>query len=466
MLHEFMENELPTNREETLFHALARDEDLRFEMKYLLSLRTAVQEDDEAGVVPLASTQSLFSRLGYAAAIPAAESVAGVAGAAGAASAGAGSGFGTIFRGWGSHLLAGLVGMLLAGTFFVIGEPANGSNNGAIAENGSNGDRAAAAAVEVESSSESERLADNAVSVDRGDVTPAAEPSAASLPVAPPAVRSGPRAERRSPSTPSARQDLRDVADAVNSRSPIANDNGNGLIDTTSEASGNATTTLGTDIVLGTNRSVELVPTVAAASDPTAPNEFLDEDLSERIADRPVQLPEQEYETYGHVNFTARGSMVPVNVTKSKLGLDMDEKGKLDRNFALGIEYALSSDLTFSLEMGVESYLMYFREERSNGVINEYEAISSPLWANGSLRWTPVEVGPVPLFVQGGIGASWSGPMARIMLGGEFDLEESVTLIGGAELSTIGYQYQNELLFSPRFGLTGGIRLNNLFRKK
>lgn len=462
MLHEFMENELPTNREETLFHALARDEDLRFEMKYLLSLRNAVQEDDEAGVVPLATTQSLFSRLGYAAAIPAAESVAGIAGAAGAASAGAGSGFGTILRGWGSHLLAGLVGMLLAGSFFVIGEPANGSNNGSIAEKGSNGDRtataAAAAAAEVESSRE--RLADNAGSVDRGDVL-SRIPS-----VTAPAVRSGSNREGRRPLATSPRQEVRDLPEEIRSHSTLGIGEGNGLIDTASEASGNAAASLGPDIALETDRSVELVPTVAAASNPTAPDEFLNEDLSERVADRPVQLPEQEYETYGHFNFTARGSMVPVDLTKSKLGIDMERGEGLNRNFALGIDYAVRPDLSVGLEVGVDSYLMYFREERANGIINEYEAFSSPFWANITGRWTPLEAGPFPLFVQGSFGGGHAGVTTRLMVGGEFNLEESITLIGGAEFSTVGYQYQNELLFSPRFGLTGGIRLNNLFQIK
>ena len=479
MLHEFMENELPTNREETLFHALARDEDLRFEMKYLLSLRSAVQEDDEAGVVPLATTQSLFSRLGYAAAIPASESLGGAVGAAGAASAGAGSGFGTILRGWGSHLLAGLVGMLLAGSFFVIGGPAEGSVENAFAGNRQSGTGSSNAA--EASGNGRDLLAGTSVAADgdriAGTATAATgNAAAATANASPTPVRLAPQRTRRG--TESGR--LTSPATSVGGNRPDGLNGlraGNGRVDGV-QAEGNdsgidASTPSGNVAALAEqtehrspNSEVDILPSAAAAERLTAPDEFLAEGPTAQVAERTIRMPEPEYETYGQFNFTARGSMVPVNLTTSKLGLDMDRNSGLDRNFALGIEYVALPDLAVGIEVGVDSYLMYFREERANGIINEYEAISSPLWVNATARWTPLEVGPFPLFVQGSIGGSWSGATARLMLGGEFNLEESVTLVGGAELSTIGYQYQNELLLSPRFGLTGGIRLNNLFQTK
>lgn len=456
MLHEFMENELPSNREETLFHALARDEDLRFEMKYLLSLRSAVREDDEAGVVPLATTQALFTRLGYGAVVPVAESVAGAAGATGAAAGSAagtaaGTGLGSIFRGWGTHLLAGLLGMLLAGSFFLLGEPAAADRDRA-----GRSDAESQTIAAVDDRSPDENAPPSRTDIDAAEreraVDLAAGSVAGNVPVvnAPIAAPNGPRRANGSATGPMAKQDRQSRSEAA--------------VTTTAEQTDQRADLSQIDAT--TMRAVELQPADSRLSDPTSPAELLGEADLRSATDRPVQLPGQEYETYGDWSFTARGSMVPVDLATSKLGLDMSRGDGLERNFALGLAYSLTPEVTVGIETGVDSYLMYFREERPGGIINEFEAFSSPLWVGATARWSPLAVGPFPLFLQGSLGGSHAGAMGRLMVGGEFDLEKSVTLIGGAELSAVGYQFDNSLSFTPRLGLTGGIRLNNLFEKK
>ena len=48
MINDFLDNSLPGSDEETLFHALATDDELRFELKYLLGLRDTVKNDQKA----------------------------------------------------------------------------------------------------------------------------------------------------------------------------------------------------------------------------------------------------------------------------------------------------------------------------------------------------------------------------------------------------------------------------------
>lgn len=66
MLHLFLDGELDSFHETTLFNNLSADEDLRSEMRDMLSIRGSIQNDTQAFTPPLSATNNVFSRLGFA----------------------------------------------------------------------------------------------------------------------------------------------------------------------------------------------------------------------------------------------------------------------------------------------------------------------------------------------------------------------------------------------------------------
>ena len=67
LLYDFVDGTTDVTQEQTLFAALASHEDLRADLKQLLAMKTAVQNDSKAFNPPAESTLALFSTLGFAA---------------------------------------------------------------------------------------------------------------------------------------------------------------------------------------------------------------------------------------------------------------------------------------------------------------------------------------------------------------------------------------------------------------
>ncbi|MBS1536427.1 MAG: hypothetical protein JST20_01605 [Bacteroidetes bacterium] len=67
LLYDFMDGTTNAVQEQTLFMALASQEELRADLKELLAIKTAVQNDSKAYNPPVESTLALFSTLGFAA---------------------------------------------------------------------------------------------------------------------------------------------------------------------------------------------------------------------------------------------------------------------------------------------------------------------------------------------------------------------------------------------------------------
>ncbi|MBI3258156.1 MAG: hypothetical protein HYZ54_01555 [Ignavibacteriae bacterium] len=67
LLYDFVDGTTDVAQEQTLFMALASHEDLRADLKQLLAMKTAVQNDSKAFNPPAESTLALFSTLGFTA---------------------------------------------------------------------------------------------------------------------------------------------------------------------------------------------------------------------------------------------------------------------------------------------------------------------------------------------------------------------------------------------------------------
>jgi len=67
LLYDFVDGATTPSQEQALFSVLAENEELRSDLKQLLAMRTAVQNDTKAFIPPASSTLALFSSLGFSA---------------------------------------------------------------------------------------------------------------------------------------------------------------------------------------------------------------------------------------------------------------------------------------------------------------------------------------------------------------------------------------------------------------
>ena len=65
MLNLLFDGELDSTMETQLYASLLENEDLRTELRELITIREAVHKDTEAFALPAAATQNVFSKLGY-----------------------------------------------------------------------------------------------------------------------------------------------------------------------------------------------------------------------------------------------------------------------------------------------------------------------------------------------------------------------------------------------------------------
>jgi hypothetical protein len=108
MLHLLLDGELAQVQEVPLFSALAANENLRGEMKDLISIRNTVHRDDEAFVPPFAATAAVFQSTGFS--LP----MAGTALSAGTAGGGF---YGFLKSVWIPILVAGMSSLI---TYYIV----------------------------------------------------------------------------------------------------------------------------------------------------------------------------------------------------------------------------------------------------------------------------------------------------------------------------------------------------------
>lgn len=449
MLHDFVDSALPSGEEETLFHALAADEDLRFELKYLLTLRDTVRDDEEAGVVPLASTGALFSRLGYA--IP-----AGVGAIGGAAGSG---GLMALLKGWGGYGVAALLGALLTGGIFLATEASADRSPSSFASASASADeRSARTTGSARPSNDITDATTTSSTLSSSSLPSSSTPIAATSPAGgaraisakgTSVVRSTAVTPPRT--TPAARADTRadDALRSPESRVTIADQSSLDLIDEVTNADASAS-----------RAAVKLQTTPIRISEKWP----LEMPRIDSIIGTDLQKPAEPADprdvkgVQGTPSFTFSVSSTPIELTSPMFATT--DAGD-DFEWKAGINYPLTSHFVAVGEGGEESYLLTFREQRPDGRVNLYEVTPTVLWGAIYLRWMPLGAdAKVSPFIQGGLGGSEAGWMERGILGAEINVTDWLMMSGGLELSNVNYRYQDESYSSPRFGVSYGIRVN------
>ena len=440
LLHDFVENSLSTSNEETLFQALAADEELRFELKYLLTLRDTIREDDEAGVVPITTTQAIFTKLGYTA--PAAVG-------AGGAIAGSQAGIFTAIKSWGGYVVAMLIGAFLTGGIFIMTDAEKGSPvfTEAIQQTHNN---VVDQAVENQTSelvgaqTETGQLVvvpDNNRNVTRSLVE---------------STRNRQETKRLSdatiprPLTQAAPDNISPVAPDIQTKSVVNNDDSedanNQSKDSFTETSEFSLRPEDFAII-----SEEIVPVVA-----TLPEQIANASPSPEIISRsPEEIALDHYERPALFGAYIKGTALPINLQESELQTPASDAGL--ENVAVGVTYNANSNFSVVLEGGKESYLLSFKTPKSDDRVFIHEARPSILWGGIGGRYSFTNSSRFTPFSQLVIGGSEAGMMGRGMIGLNWDATDRIGFNVGAEYSVVGYRYLGDLNLSDRLGLTYGL---------
>ncbi len=463
MLHDFVDNSLATANEETLFQALAADEDLRFELKYLLTLRDTIREDDEAGVVPLASTRSIFSTLGY---------TAPVAVGAGGGIAASQLGILSLLKSWGGYLMAGLVGTLLAtGVFMAVDQDkeivyvdrtAGQTTPAETATQGQTAGQAPETATLLADRTESPKRASQVAASGSNGIERKAPSGRHVRPITATSTPSGTDKDNKltAQSTTSQNEQNELTIGAAKKESPKMNA-ADQTVPSTSTPQNDAIENVDAPSALNTAvRDQALLETTPVAERAEGFEPLASEGkIAEQVDDSPFDPEKRIKRKPATISAHIRGMTLPIDLKSPTLQLPASDPGM--ENFAIGLAYNLDPNFSFILEGGKESYLLSFRTPKEDGGTFLHEVQPSVVWGAFGIRYNYLTTSSVTPFAQlMFLGGSEAGMMGRGMIGANWNLTDRIGMSAGAEYSLVGYRYRGDLNFSDRFGLTYGLTID------
>lgn len=459
MLHEFLDNSLQGANEETLFRALATDEELRFELKYLLNMRDAVREDDKAFVVPVASTNAIFSQLGYT--TPA---VVGV----GSAVVASQSGLLPFLKTAGGYLVAAVIGALISTGIFMMSDnsetprlastdiadgvvdqlnPASLSALGPVSVMGTGTTGSSAGEV--------------AIAADIRSVAPGVRSrrnTLQSTQLAQPDVSTVDRIV--GPDNSGAADGANDGASAAELSQTMAQ-NSTGTTDAVS-ATPTTEPAIKADQLLGAAPIGAESPDQAARAAETT--DIASEDALEARSREVGDLPELDlpFRNIGRNSVHVELRTQPVRLSEmnpTTAALEGPSTNLLD-NISGTVTYGINEHFLLVLEGGKEQYLLNFDETKRNGDVVKHEVLPSVLWAAVGARLNLMPESRFNPFIQGSFGGSEAGQIWRGMGGLQYFVTSNFGLTAAFEWNAAHYTFQNEGYTSPSYGIKTGITLN------
>ncbi|KXK53940.1 MAG: hypothetical protein IPM61_07760 [Chlorobi bacterium] len=443
MLHDLLEGSLPSAREETLFRALAADDDLRFEFKSLLKMRDAVRDDDRAVAVPISSTTQIFSQLGY------------LAPGLGAGAVG-GSGVATFLRSFGTHATAVVVGIILASSWFL------------WIDGGHQQEANLAATLPAISHTLLPKLLGdgvrNGVKSGAGDgvnngVPPSQRPEAG-----------GGFAKSSAPAVASARLPRAPQSTAIDAAADggqHGNQHGNQTVASanTNDADGGSTSIAPASALLR-NQSPQPLGDGARAITPAelraAPDTV---GLSNSAGSVSLETPALLSSSAVAPAATGRSfrpdfrlglrAVAPMHLAQPTQPLPTGDG--LNNVAASLVVRGFSQNFAAVLEAGRESYIQKFDQLKSDGRIFHVEQAPSVLWGGIGVRYSLNPESTFSPFVQGLVGGSEAGPIVRSMIGLDWQFSRSAGLTLGVDYSALSFAFQDRTWYSQRVGVGGGL---------
>lgn len=128
-------------------------------------------------------------------------------------------------------------------------------------------------------------------------------------------------------------------------------------------------------------------------------------------------------------------------------------------NVSIGFQYDVSKEDAVYVEVGQESIVQRYIGTENNYTVQWDQTYHAP-WAivgwqhrfDGGTSFKPL--------IKVGVGGMETGPMARMLIGAEYDLTRNITLIGGIEGMSTFYAYKGQVFSTQKAGITYGTRIS------
>jgi hypothetical protein len=128
-------------------------------------------------------------------------------------------------------------------------------------------------------------------------------------------------------------------------------------------------------------------------------------------------------------------------------------------NVSMGFQYDVSKEDAVYIEIGQESIVQRYIGTENNYTVQWDQTYHAP-WA--IVGWQHQFDGGTSLrpLIRVGAGGMETGPMARMLIGAEYDLTRNITLIGGIEGMSTFYAYKGQWFSTQKAGITYGTRIS------
>ncbi len=130
-------------------------------------------------------------------------------------------------------------------------------------------------------------------------------------------------------------------------------------------------------------------------------------------------------------------------------------------DMGIGVFYALNENAELGIEAGYDRWTQVYEGKEADTSVRIEQLYNAP-WVGVAYRHSvaPVEwLSNASPYLQGGIGVTAVGPLARIALGLQYPIFQSVTLSAGIEASGLAYQYQGALFSSQRISFISTVSI-------
>ncbi len=432
LLHDFLDGTLAGEHQESLFHALAQDIDLRAEMQQLLRIKRAVQSDTEAFMPPPEARDAIFARLGFGASAPIPTPPVQVpsvqipnAPIAETVIAAAAPIVQRVL--WREVLLSSLATSLFTGLlFFFFLRPYGNSTFGGSMSTGFNSNGTIPPQSGYASAANF-----NASSVQTRDT----------VRVMREVVHHYHTGSQTSAATNDFQNGLqREFAQFQATMSALTDELRSALHDAREE-----------NKRLTAERNAETTPTTTTAPIETATTPA----LPQAPQSNPIETPKTG-EWYNNLTLGVRGirsRSVPQATIGSNAAL------AIAPNTAISALYRLAAHHEIGIEAGQEAFFQTFRSRNNEGIPFIIEQNPTLSWAGVAYRYTLFPESMLTPFVHTVLGGADVGLTGRAMLGVRFAPDNRTQFLLGAEASAIVYGHQGTWYPTQNIGFTYGVSI-------
>lgn len=130
-------------------------------------------------------------------------------------------------------------------------------------------------------------------------------------------------------------------------------------------------------------------------------------------------------------------------------------------DMGIGVFYALNENTQVGIEAGYDRWTQIYEGKEADTSVRFEQFYNAP-WVGMAYRHSvsPVEwLSNASPYMQGGIGVTAVGPLARLALGLQYPIFQSVTFSAGIEASGLAYQYQGTIFASQRVSFVSTVSI-------